>query len=81
MKDDEDLDYLKRDPEEEFFMLSVLALKMNHTEEFQAEYVYDISASQLFNEVKELGMPFHKWYKWLDEKFNSLKKNHEESEK
>ena len=43
--DNEDLDYLKRDPEEEFFMLSVLALKMCHTEEFQAEYVYDVQAS------------------------------------
>jgi len=32
--DEEDLDYLKRDPEEEFFMLSVLALKMCHTEEY-----------------------------------------------
>ena len=34
-------DYLKRDPEEEFFMLAVLALKMVHNEEYEeAEYVY-----------------------------------------
>jgi hypothetical protein len=27
-----DCDYLKRDPEEEFFMLAVLSLKMTHNE-------------------------------------------------
>ena len=34
----------RRDPEEEFFMLSVLALKMEHTEEDAAEYIYEVSA-------------------------------------
>ena len=38
----------RRDPEEEFFMLSVLALKMTHTEEYDAEYIYEISAPKLF---------------------------------
>jgi hypothetical protein len=34
-------EYLKRDPEEEFFMLAVLSLKMVHNEEYdEAEYVY-----------------------------------------
>ena len=38
-------EYSRREPEEEFFMLSVLALKMTHTEEYQAnDYVYEISA-------------------------------------
>jgi len=33
--------YHKRDPEEEFFMLSVLALKLIHTEEFDFyDYIY-----------------------------------------
>lgn len=39
---------MRRDPEEEFFMLSVLALKMTHTEEYDAEYIYEISAIKLF---------------------------------
>jgi hypothetical protein len=30
-----DYEYLKRDPEEEFFMLAVLALKMVHNEEYE----------------------------------------------
>ena len=35
--------YQKRDPEEEFFMLSVLALKMLHTEEFEVfDYIYQV---------------------------------------
>jgi len=35
----------RRNPEEEFFMLSVLALKMIHTEEYRdADYVYEINA-------------------------------------
>ena len=38
----------RRDPEEEFFMLSVLALKMEHTEEDAAEYIYEVSAQKLF---------------------------------
>ena len=41
--------YQQRDPEEEFFMLAVLALKMVHNENFdEAEYVYEISAGKLF---------------------------------
>jgi len=39
----------RRDPEEEFFKLSVLALKMIHTEEYQAnDYIYEISSERLF---------------------------------
>lgn len=39
----------RREPEEEFFMLSVLALKMIHTEEYrEVDYVYEISAQKLF---------------------------------
>jgi hypothetical protein len=40
---------LKRDPEEEYFMLAVLALKMLHNEKYEdAEYVYEVSAGKLF---------------------------------
>jgi hypothetical protein len=49
MNDLNELNYLNRDPEEEFFMLAVLALKMVHNEEFEeAEYVNEISAGKLF---------------------------------
>lgn len=35
---------MRRDPEEEYFMLSIVALKMIHTEEYEAEYIYDINS-------------------------------------
>jgi hypothetical protein len=64
-------DFVQRDPEEEFFMLAVLALKMLHNEEYdESEYVYEISAGKLFRQVRVVEkLPFHRWYRWLEEKF------------
>ena len=74
MNDLNEMNYLKRDPEEEFFMLAVLALKMVHNEEYEeAEYVYEISAGKLFRQVRTHNMPFHRWYKWLEVKFEDLR--------
>lgn len=74
MNDLNEMNYLKRDPEEEFFMLAVLALKMVHNEEYEeAEYVYEISAGKLFRQVRTQNMPFHRWYKWLEVKFEDLR--------
>jgi len=43
------------DPEEEFFMLAVLALKMCHNEQYSdAEYLYEISANKLLSSVRNL---------------------------
>jgi len=65
---------LKREPEEEYFMLAVLALKMVHTEIFDdAEYVYEVSAAKLFKQVRDQKMPFHQWYNWLEDKFAELR--------
>ena len=70
----EQFDFTKRDPEEEFFMLAVLALKMVHTENFEeAEYIYEVSAVKLFKLVKDAELPFHKWHKWLEDKFHELR--------
>jgi hypothetical protein len=60
----------RRDPEEEFFMLAVLALKMCHNEEYSdAEYLYEISAHKLLSQVRNPPLPFHKWYGWLEKRF------------
>lgn len=60
-----------RDPEEEFFMLAVLTHKMLHNENYDdAEYVYQISAAKMFKEAKQKKLPFHKWYRWLEGKFD-----------
>lgn len=70
----EEFSYLKRDPEEEFFMLAVLSQKMIHTESYDdAEYVYELSAAKLFRQVRDLRMPFHQWYKWLEDKFGFIR--------
>lgn len=64
----------QRDPEEEFFMLAVLALKMLHNEQYEdAEYVYEVSAAKLFKQVRSQQLPFHRWYKWLERKFADLR--------
>lgn len=39
---------LRRDPQEEFFKLAILSLKMIHTEKEEAEYIYEISSEMLF---------------------------------
>jgi len=39
---------MRRDPEEEYFMLAILAQKMIHTETEEAEYIYEINSQKLF---------------------------------
>ncbi len=46
----------RKDPEEEFFMLSIVSLKMIHSEdseEYEAECIYQINAKKLFDQVRE----------------------------
>lgn len=64
---------LRRDPEEEFFMLAILALKMQHTENQEGEFIYQVDSQKLFEQVKQIKLPFHKWYAWLDTKFSMMK--------
>lgn len=50
----QDAIYNKRDPEEEFFMLSVLSLKMIHTEEYDnCDYIYKVNSNGFWKEVKD----------------------------
>lgn len=63
----------RRDPEEEFFMLAVLALKMQYTENQEGDFIYQIDSSKLFEQVKQIKLPFHKWYAWIDTKFSMMK--------
>tara|TARA_B110000305_G_C18971788_1_gene417485 strand:- start:439 stop:591 length:153 start_codon:yes stop_codon:yes gene_type:complete len=49
MNDLDSMNFLVRDPEEEFFMLAVLALKMLHNEEYdKSYYVSEVSAGTMF---------------------------------
>lgn len=64
---------LRRDPQEEYFKLAILSLKMIHTEKEEAEYIYEINSEILFQQVKQLHVPFHRWYQWLETKFAHMK--------
>ena len=47
---------------------------MLHSEAYDdAEYCYEISAAKLFRQVRDQKMPFHRWYKWLEDKFGDLR--------
>jgi hypothetical protein len=54
-----------RDPEEEYFRLSVLSLKMQYNE-VDKDFVFQIGSKKLFKQCKSQKVPFHKWYKWID---------------
>ena len=49
---------------------------MHHTEAGDAQYIFSrkVDADQLFNEVKQAAVPFHRWHNWLEQRFDSLKK-------
>jgi signal transduction histidine kinase len=63
----------RRDPEEEFFMLAVLSHKMNHNENSDDDFLYEIDSQSLFKEVKANALPFHKWFGWIGERFLKIK--------
>lgn len=47
---------------------------MVHTEEYDTfDYIYQVNANVFWKEVKESELPFHRWYKWLENKFNDLR--------
>lgn len=39
---------IRRDPQEEYFKLAILSLKMIHTEKEEAEYIYEIKPEKLY---------------------------------
>lgn len=55
-------------------MMAVLALKMIHNERYDnTDYCFYISASSLYQEVLQKGMPFHQWYTFIEDKFQELR--------
>ena len=56
---------LRRDPEEEYFRLSVLSLKMQYNER-DTDFVFSISSTRLFRTCKDNNIPFHRWYNWIE---------------
>ena len=56
---------LKRDPEEEYFRLSVLSLKLQYDEK-DPNFVVRVSAKKLFSRCRKEKIPFHQWYNWIE---------------
>lgn len=66
--------FSQRDPDEDYFMMAVLALKMIHNERHDdTDYCFYISANSLYQEVLQKGMPFHQWYTFIEDKFQELR--------
>ena len=65
---------MKRDPEDEYFMLAVLAHKMIHTEDYSNfDYIFEVDPRTLLEKAKGEGLPYHRWYKWIENYFNELR--------
>ena len=54
-------------PEEEYFRLSVLSLKMQY-QEIDRDFVFQMSSKRLYEQCKSKNIPFHKWYSWIDQR-------------
>ena len=61
------------DPEEEYFRLTCLALKIEHSERDQDDIVFTITESKLFRMAKKRNLPFHTWHNWVDDQFHRVK--------
>ena len=53
----------RQEPEEEYFRLSVLSLKMQLYAADQS--FFSKSSSQLLKECQKQEVPFHEWYDWI----------------
>jgi len=66
----------RKDPEEEYFRLSCLALKIIYNEQ-DTDFVFTVSPGKLYAKCKKQKIPFHLWYNWIEkelQKVNDLQK-------
>ena len=62
---------LRKDPNEEFFKMTLLSYKLNHPE---TSCLMDSGSGELYKKVKESKKPFYKWPDWIKEYMENLKK-------
>lgn len=65
-----DMDFLndmngRRNPEEEYFRLCCLALKISYIEN-DSEFYFSVPPEKLFQRCKLQKVPFHRWYTWIE---------------
>lgn len=56
----------RKDPEEEYFRLAVLALKVLYNEK-DNDFVFEVSPGKLYKKAKRNKIPFHQYYPWIEE--------------
>lgn len=56
----------RKDPEEEYFRLSCLALKIIYNEH-DTDFVFTVSPGKLYVKCKKQKVPFHLWYSWIEQ--------------
>jgi len=56
---------MRKDPEEEYFRLAVLALKVLYNEK-DNDFVFEVSPGKLYKKAKRNKIPFHQYYIWIE---------------
>lgn len=69
----EPLPKFESSPEEEYFRLLVLSIKILHCER-DPEFGVEVNQKKLLKQVKRDKVPFHKWFFWLDKKLKTMAK-------
>jgi hypothetical protein len=59
----------RRSPPEEYFALSVQAVKMNSP---HMDNIINASSTELYAKALKMGIPFHKWHVWIESQLNSI---------
>lgn len=54
---------VRKDPNEEYFKMSLLAYKLNNAQNIA---LLKLSPIEMFKEVKQTDLPFNKWAEWIE---------------
>jgi hypothetical protein len=58
----------RKDPEEEFFRLTCLSIKIKFNQS-DPDFMYDIGSETLYRKCLAEKIPFHNWYHWITQEF------------
>ena len=59
----------RKDPEEGYFTLTCLAVKIKLSNEDPDFMYHNVLTSELYHKCKESMIPFHTWYEWITNEF------------
>ena len=59
------------DPEEEYFRLSCLALKIIYDER-DCDFAFSVTPAKLYSKCQKLKIPFHLWYTWIEKELQRI---------